>query len=194
MSRNFPIDPEDILRATLVGAFPMDDEPDGPLRYFTANPRAVLIPSELRTPRTVGRALRRAHFELRTDTDFDGVIDGCTAPRGSGVWLTPRLGDAYRELHQRGVCHSFEVWNGEHLAAGFFGLRIGGFVSGESMFHRVSDAGNALICLTTQALEADGVTLFDIQMMSPHIARFGAREIPHRDYIRRLEAALRIVS
>ena len=192
MSTRRQIDPEDILRATLVGAFPMDDEPDGPLRYFTANPRAVLIPSELRIPRTVTRALRRSDFKLKTDTAFDGVMDACIAPRGSGIWLTPRLGEAYRELHRRGVCHSFEVWSGEHLAAGLFGLRIGGFVSGESMFHRVSDAGSALIGLTTRALEADGVTLFDIQMMSPQLARFGAREIPHRDYIRRLEAALRV--
>jgi leucyl/phenylalanyl-tRNA---protein transferase len=184
------VDPDGILSAALVGAFPMDDEPDGPIRYFTANPRAVVIPGERRVPRTVAREVRAGRFEFRSNTDFDGVIAACAAPRGGGVWLTPRLVDAYRQLHRSGVCHSFEIWTDGRLAAGLFGLCLGTFVSGESMFHRVSGAGSALIASATEAFEERGVTLFDIQMMSPHLARFGAREISHRDYVRRLEAAL----
>ena len=190
VNSNRPIDPEDILHAALVGAFPMDDEPAGPLRYFTANPRAVLIPGELRVPRSVARALARQTFELRVDTAFGAVIEACAAPRGGGAWLTPRLVEAYLDLHRQGVCHSFEIWSEDHLAAGLFGLRLGAFASGESMFHAVSDAGNALIVRTSRALEALGVTLLDVQMTSPHLARFGTREISHRDYIRRLEASL----
>lgn len=190
MSTDPAVDPDEILRAALVGAFPMDDEPNGPVRFYTANPRAVLIPNERRVPRTVARALRGGPFELSVDTDFDGVIAACAAPRGGGTWLTPRLVDAYRDLHRTGTCHSFEIRSDGQLAAGLFGLCLGTFVSGESMFHRVPSAGSALIARAAEAFEGRGVTLFDVQMLSPHLARFGAREISHRDYLRRLAAAL----
>lgn len=168
----------------------MDGDGKG-IRFYVSDPRAVLPIGAVRVPRTVARALRRTPFELRVDADFAGVLAGCSEPRaGQGEWLSPELAGAYKALHERGLAHSFEVWHDGALAAGLFGLTIGGLVTSESMFHRVPDAGNALIVLTSAYLGEAGFRLWDIQMMSTHLARFGAESISAEEYLRRLAVAL----
>jgi leucyl/phenylalanyl-tRNA--protein transferase len=108
------------------------------------------------------------------------------------VWLTPRLAVAYERLHERGVAHSVEVWLDGRLVGGLFGVSLGGLYTSESMFHRVSDAGSAALVATAQRLHERGFVLWDVQMMSAHVARFGAVEIPHQEYLERLVEALAV--
>ena len=189
--RTADLNPDAIVHAACRGAFPMDSEDADEVGFYVANPRTVLPVGAVRVPRSVARALRHGHFSFRVDSDFPGVVAGCAAPRpGQGVWLSARLAAAYQQLHERGVAHSLEVWVDGRLAAGMFGLAIEGLITSESMFHRVPNAGSALIVLASAHLGTRGYALWDIQMMSPHVARFGAEELSVRQYEGRLSEAL----
>lgn len=175
----------------LNGGFPMDEEgARGAVGFYITDPRTVIPLEAFRVPRSVRRALRHRDFEVRFDTAFGDVVRACAERRSGGVWLTPRLVEAYERLHERGVAHSVEVWSGAGLAGGLFGVALGGLYTSESMFHRESDAGSAAIVATAEHLRERGFALWDVQMASPHVSRFGAVEIPHDEYMRRLEIAL----
>ena len=185
------LNPDRIVQAACRGAFPMDSDDRDEVGFYIANPRAVLPIGAVRVPRSVARALRQEQFTFRVDQDFPGVVAGCAAPRpDQGVWLSARLVTAYQELHDRGIAHSLEIWVDGRLAAGMFGLAIGGLMTSESMFHRVPNAGNALIALASAHLAARDYTLWDVQMMSSHVARFGAEELSVAQYDARLSEAL----
>jgi leucyl/phenylalanyl-tRNA--protein transferase len=184
------LEPEALIAGYLRGGFPMDEEgARGAICFYVSDPRTVIPLDAFRVPRSVRRALRRRHFEIRVDTAFGEVVRACAEGR-SGVWLTPRLAVAYERLHERGVAHSVEVWLEGRLVGGLFGVALGGLCTSESMFHRVSDAGNAALVATAQRLKERGFVLWDVQMMSAHVARFGATEIPHEEYLERLAEAL----
>lgn len=180
---------EAILAGVAAGAFPMDDEPAGEVRFYIADPRGLMPVDGGRVPQSVARALRRTPFELRVDRAFDAVLAGCMA-HGGPAWLTPRLAAAYADLHEGGSAHSLEIWLDGEQVAGMFGLSVGGLVTAESMYHRAGDAGNALLALASRHLSACGARLWDIQMLSPHVRRFGAFAVNHPEYLRRLRVAL----
>lgn len=185
------LEPDALVAGYLNGGFPMDEEgARGAVGFYVTDPRTVIPLEEFRVPRSVRRALRARSFEIRLDTAFAEVVQACSGPRTGGVWLTPRLGQAYQRLHERGIAHSVEVWEHDRLVGGLFGVALGGLYTSESMFHRASDAGSAAIVATAEHLRANGFQLWDVQMTSPHVIRFGAVEIPHEEYMRRLEAAL----
>ncbi|HWH14979.1 MAG TPA: leucyl/phenylalanyl-tRNA--protein transferase [Miltoncostaeaceae bacterium] len=185
--------PDDLLAAYAHGLFPMDAEDQvGPIGFYYADPRAVLPIADLRVPGSVRRAMRRPGWEIHIDRDFAGVVRGCAAHRADGVWLTPRLARAYEDLHAAGWAHSVEVWSGGALAGGLFGVALGGLYTSESMFHRVPDAGNLALVAAAAHLHARGFMLWDIQMATPHTARFGAERIAQSEYRRRLRDALRL--
>lgn len=171
---------DDILRGYLDGAFPMDT--DGVLDLYVADPRAVIPLEAFRIPRSVRRGLRGGRFSVTRDRHFPDVVASCGGERGGGEWLTPRLARLYEELFRRGFAHSVEVLEDGHLVGGLFGVALGGLFTSESMFHRAPDAGSAAIVATHAHLVARGYSLWDIQMVSPHTARFGAVEIPDRGY------------
>ena len=185
--------PDDLLAAYARGLFPMDTEGgEAPIGLYYADPRAVLPVGGLRVPRSVRRALRRPGFEVRIDGDFRRVVEECALRRDDGVWLTPRLAEAYLALHEAGWAHSVEVWRDGALAGGLFGVALGGLYTSESMFHRVPDAGNVALVATAAHLTARGYVLWDIQTATAHTARFGAERVPHAVYRRRLREALRL--
>jgi leucyl/phenylalanyl-tRNA---protein transferase len=185
------LEPDALVAGYLNGGFPMDEEgARGAVGFYITDPRTVIPVEAFRVPRSVRRALVRWNFEIRMDTAFAEVVQACAEPRGGGVWLTPRLAEAYERLHERGVAHSVEVWHSDRLVGGLFGVALGGLYTSESMFHRVSDAGSAAIVATAEHLHTHGFVLWDVQMTSPHVARFGAVEITHDEYLRRLESAL----
>lgn len=184
--------PDDLLAAYARGLFPMDEEGGrGEIGLYYADPRAVL-PIPPRVPRSVRRALRRPGFEVRIDHDFPAVVRACASGRSDGVWLTARLVDAYVALHEAGWAHSVEVWSGDRLAGGLFGVAIGGLYTSESMFHALPDAGNVAVVAAAAHLAARGYALWDIQTATAHTTRFGAELIPHAEYRRRLRDALRL--
>ncbi|MEZ5079100.1 MAG: leucyl/phenylalanyl-tRNA--protein transferase [Thermoleophilia bacterium] len=186
------VDPEQLVAGYLQGAFPMDapERARAPIEYFVATPRAVLpIGDGFHVPRTVRRRLRAAGFEIRIDRAFDAVLEAC-AEREEGTWLSPRLARAYRTLHARGLAHSVEAWREETLVGGLFGVALGGLFTSESMFHRVSDAGNAALVATHARLLERGYTLWDIQTATDHTRRFGLLEMSHQEYLALLRTAL----
>lgn len=180
--------PDDLLAAYAAGWFPMDV--DGELGFYESDPRVIIPIEGFRVPRSVRRALRTAGFETRIDSTFAEVVAACGGPRHGGAWLTPRLGDLYVALHERGHAHSVETWHEGRLVGGLFGVALGGLFTSESMFHRESDAGNAALVATHRHLVERGYELWDIQMSSPHTQRFGATLISAREYHRRLADAL----
>jgi leucyl/phenylalanyl-tRNA--protein transferase len=123
------------------------------------------------------------------DRHFEGVIDGC-ALRTEGTWITPEMRAAYVQLHRLGHAHSFEVWQGDTLAGGLYGVHIGGLFAAESMFHRVTDASKVALVTAVTQLAQVGIRLFDVQFMTPHLESLGAAAMPRRQY---LEAVARVL-
>lgn len=163
---------------------------DGHIGFYEFDPRAIIPLDGFRVPRSVRRALREDPFEIRIDTVFDAVVAACREPREGGDWLSRDLAHTYRELHEEGFAHSIEVCFAGRLVGGLFGVALGGLFTSESMFHRVADAGNAALVATHGHLIAGGFSLWDIQMTSPHMSRFGAVDIEPAEYRRLLRSAL----
>lgn len=183
--------PGQMVQGYLQGAFPMDEAGSrDPVGWYVSDPRAVIVPDEARVPATVRRMLRRRGYEVRIDAAFAEVVRACGGER-NGVWLTPRLAAAYDALHAEGIAHSVEAWDGERLVGGLFGVWLRRFMTAESMFHRAPDGGNAALAGLIEVARIGGAELIDVQMMSGHVARFGAREVPHEEFLALLGSALR---
>ena len=164
------------------------------LAWFSPDPRAILPLDRLHVPKRLERRLRSGEFTATLDTAFDEVIQSCAAPRddesAGGTWLVPSMIDAYRELHRAGHSHSIEVWHDSQLVGGLYGVAIGGFFAGESMFHRRRDASKAAVAILARHLSRRGYSLLDIQQSTPHLVAMGAIELPRRDFLARLAEAL----
>jgi leucyl/phenylalanyl-tRNA--protein transferase len=183
--------PATLLRAYRNGVFPWYDE-SMPICWWSPDPRAILPLDYLHVSRRLARTLRSGRFQSTMDRDFAGVIRGCAENRGDGTWLVPEMIAAYQRLHELGRAHSIEIWRGDELAGGLYGVAIGGFFSAESMFHRVTDASKVAIVGLVDRLRAGGFELIDIQFLTAHTARLGGIEIPKTEYLRRLTAALNV--
>ena len=181
-----------LLDAYRHGIFPWPSgEPDQMVPWVSPEPRAIIELDGFHVPKRLMRTCRSGQFGVTVNRDFDGVIRGCATagPRRGHTWLIPPMIRAYSRLFQLGHAHSVEVWLENQLAGGLYGVSIGGFFSAESMFHRTEASKVALVHLVSRLRER-GYALLDIQQLSPHTARFGAVEIPRRDYLTRLGAAL----
>jgi leucyl/phenylalanyl-tRNA--protein transferase len=181
--------PQRLLDAYRHGVFPWYDEGD-PICWWSPDPRAVFELDGLHVPRRLRRTLRTGRFRCSVNEDFAGVIRGC-ADRPDGTWVTEDMVAAYETLHRLGHAHSVEAWSEGRLAGGLYGVAIGGFFAGESMFTRVRDASKVALVDTVERLRERGFTLFDTQMLTPHTARLGAVEISRVDYLARLGEAWR---
>lgn len=183
--------PERLLLAYASGIFPWYDRP--PVLWFSPDPRAVLPLGALRVPGRLLRTLRQGRFEVRLDAAFGAVIRGCAAaprPGQRGTWITGEMVAAYERLHALGFAHSCETWIDGELAGGVYGVSLGRAFFGESMFHRRRDASKIALVALAWCLEAWGFTLFDCQLPSPHLERFGARAIPRERFLAELDLAL----
>jgi leucyl/phenylalanyl-tRNA---protein transferase len=179
-----------LLLAYRSGIFPWTDEP---LTWWSPDPRAIFELDRFRPPKRLESKLRHNPFEITIDRDFRSVIHACAEPAvgRESTWISPRFIEAYMELHRQGHAHSVEVWQGDELAGGIYGVAIQGFFAGESMFHRVTDASKIALCHLMAHLRERKFELFDTQVLSPLTARLGAVEIRRRDYLERLASALR---
>jgi leucyl/phenylalanyl-tRNA--protein transferase len=186
------LDPDYLLRVYAAGIFPWSSRPV--ITWWSPDPRAVFDLENWQPHRSVRRSARRAGWRFTVDAAFPEVIRACAdlTERRPGTWITPDFIAAYSELHRRGHVHSIEVWQGDGLVGGLYGVTIGGFFGGESMFHRVTDASKAAVDFLVERLRAGGFTLLDGQVPAPHLMSLGAIELPRRDYLAQLRAALTI--
>lgn len=176
--------PERLLLAYASGIFPWYDEP--PICWFSPDPRAALLPADLRVPRRLRRTLRSGRFELRLDTSFADVVDACAhvpRPDQNGTWITPEMAQAYTRLHELGFAHSAEAWRDGHLVGGVYGVAVGAAFAAESMFHHERDAGSVALVALVDQLAAWRFTLFDAQLPTEHLARFGISAWPRDRYL-----------
>ena len=180
-----------LLNAYRRGIFPWPV--DGwPLTWFCPEERAVLDFKDLHVPRSLRREQRRAPFRFTIDQNFRAVITCCARVRRAGetgTWITPRMLRAYCELHAAGHAHSVEAWAGEELVGGLYGVDAGGAFAGESMFHLRPNASKLALLFLIEHLRARGLGWLDVQVMSPHLAALGAKEISRDEFLLRLAAA-----
>ena len=187
--------PERLLVAYRQGIFPWYNDSQ-PILWWSPDPRAVLFPARLHVSRSLQRTIRRGLFTVTLDTCFREVMTGCAGPRpqhpDGGTWITPAMIDAYMRLHELGHAHSVEAWREGQLVGGLYGVALGAAFFGESMFTRVPDASKVALVSLVRQLEAWGFRIFDCQQSSPHVMRFGAEEIPRRDFIAHLSEAVNL--
>jgi leucyl/phenylalanyl-tRNA--protein transferase len=181
-----------LLSAYALGIFPWYDEGQ-PILWHSPDPRFVLEPAKLHVSRSLRKTLQAAPYEVRYDTAFAEVITACReAPRlgQHGTWITREMRDAYVELHRLGFAHSIESWERGELKGGLYGVSLGAAFFGESMFTRAPDASKVALATAVQRIRGWGFHLFDCQVESEHLARFGAEQWPRRRFLDALAAAL----
>jgi leucyl/phenylalanyl-tRNA--protein transferase len=182
------LDPETLLRAYRRGVFPWPVE-GLPLLWFCPRERAILEFARLHVGRSLARARRRSTLRFTVDADFGGVIRACAEtprPGQEGTWITCDVIDAYTRLHGRGFAHSVEAWRGPRLVAGVYGVAVDGAFAAESMFHVESDASKLVLLHLVEHLRARGLDWLDVQVMTPHLGRLGARAISREQFLARL--------
>jgi leucyl/phenylalanyl-tRNA--protein transferase len=186
--------PGTLLAAYSGGLFPMPVEVDGPMGWWSPDPRGLLPLDGLHVSRSLRRSRRRLNVTL--DTAFVDVVRGCADPSRHGGWIDDRILAAYAELHRLGWAHSVEVRDADgELVGGLYGVEIGGLFAGESMFSAVRDASKVALAALVERLRAapggsDGRRLLDVQWRTEHLASLGVVEVPRLRYLAALPVAL----
>ena len=180
--------PSTVVDAYRRGIFPWP-HPGVALPWFSPDPRAILPLDGLRVSRSLRQRLRRSGWSTTVDAGFEDVVAACAArPGGEGTWIGRDMQQAYGRLWHLGWAHSLEVWDGDELVGGLYGVAIGGCFTGESMFHRSTDASKvALADLVARWSEAGGAFV-DVQLPTEHLATMGAVEVSRYEFLRRLDA------
>jgi len=187
------ITPEVLLKAYACGIFPMAESADDPALYWIEPEQRGIIPlNGFHVSSRLARTVRTTPLTVYVDRDFDAVIDGCAepAPERDKTWINARIRKIYRALFDIGHCHTVEVYDGDHLVGGLYGVSLGRAYFGESMFHRVTDASKIALVHLIARLRAGGFKLCDTQYVTDHLKTFGAVDVPKKRYHRMLEEAL----
>lgn len=187
------LDPKLLIAGYCQGFFPMADHA-GRIRWYDPDPRAILPLDAFHTPKRLAKTVRGGRFDVRVDTAFRAVVEGCAAPApGRGrTWISPQIATAYVRLHELGFAHSVETWKEGNLVGGLYGVAIRGLFAGESMFSSNRDASKVALVHLVERLRRAGYVLLDIQVLTAHLARFGAVEVSRRRYKELLAEALQV--
>ncbi len=189
------ITPQVLLKAYSCGIFPMAESADDSALYWIEPQHRGILPLDAyHVPRRLARTIRASTLDVRIDTTYDGVIDGCAASRPGrrSTWINNRIRSLYRELFDLGHCHTVEVWNGDRLVGGLYGVALGGAFFGESMFSFERDTSKIALVHLVARLVAGGFTLLDTQFVTEHLRQFGAVEVERGDFQKLLDAALKV--
>ncbi|NKQ40734.1 MAG: leucyl/phenylalanyl-tRNA--protein transferase [Sulfurovum sp.] len=181
-----------VLTAYRKGIFPWYSDGD-PILWWSPDPRLLLYPGSFKTSKSFARVLKSAKFSVSFDKDFSAVIKHCAAvPRGgqNGTWLNQEMQEVYQQMHAQGFAHSVEVWEGEALVGGLYGLAMGKVFFGESMFSLTSNASKVAFRALSDVLGGRGYDFIDCQMKTDHLIRLGAAEVRRDSYLDQLEVAL----
>ena len=187
------ITPEVLLKAYACGIFPMAESADDPALYWIEPEMRGIIPLDnFHVPARLKRTVRTTPFTVWIDRDFDAVIEGCAEekPDRARTWINDRIRKIYRSLFEHGHCHSVEVYDGDSLVGGLYGVSLGRAFFGESMFHHARDASKIALVHLIARLIAGGYRLLDTQYVTEHLKTFGAVEVQKRRYHRLLQEAL----
>ena len=190
-----PITPRILLRAYAAGLFPMaEDAQDDHLHWFDPRQRGIFPLDKLIVSKSLAKTIRAAPFVIKSDTNFDGVLDACaqSRPGREKTWINGRIAGLFRELFDQGFAHTIEAWRDGELVGGLYGLALGGAFFGESMFHRATDASKVCLAYLVARLNRGGFALLDAQFITPHLESLGAIEISRADYRKRLDKALEL--
>ncbi len=171
------------------GIFPWTDDP---ITWWSPDPRAIFELDQFHISRSLAHTLKRGVFTVTFDQAFEQVIRACSeVPRhDQSTWISPYFIEAYTEMHHAGWAHSVETWLGGQLVGGVYGVAIGGFFAGESMFHKTSNASKVALAHLVARLKERHYLLFDTQMTTPATLQLGAAEIPRGEYLKRLAVAI----
>jgi leucyl/phenylalanyl-tRNA---protein transferase len=185
---------ERLLLAYRNGIFPWPIFDDDLMTWFSPDPRTILELDAFHCSKSLAKVIRKRTFEVTVNQDFAAVIRGCAEPAAERMttWITPDLMRAYNTLHHAGHAHSIEVWLGEELVGGLYGVAIGGLFAGESMFSRTSNASKIAIHFLVERLRERGYGLLDTQTRTDHLESLGAIQIPRSTYLKRLKQALQL--
>lgn len=181
------LSPEMLWSGYTQGYFPMTVEGDD-VEWFFPEDRALLPIEGIRVSTSLRKVMRQGRFEVTFDQAFEDVMRACFRPEDN--WLSEDFVRAYGEAHKQGWAHSCEAWDEGRLVGGVYGLAIGGCFCAESMFHRETDAGKVALWAMVERCRELGFTLFDVQIMNPHLASLGAFDVPHEDYLVLLKRAI----
>jgi leucyl/phenylalanyl-tRNA---protein transferase len=188
------LEPRTLVRAYRRGIFPWPME-GLPLLWFCPRERAILELAGLHRGRSLARIERQRPFDLTIDRAFRRVIDGCAStprPGQRGTWITPQITAGYSRLHELGIAHSVEAWTAEgELVGGVYGVEVDGAFAAESMFYRRPYASRLALLHLLEHVASRGLDWIDVQVMTPHMERMGARAIPREDFLSRLAATRR---
>jgi leucyl/phenylalanyl-tRNA--protein transferase len=184
-SKQPDITPDMLLRAYSIGLFPMADSADDP-EIFWVEPeiRGVIPLAGFHTSRSLAKTIRRKPFDIRFNTAFEAVMDGCAAPAPDRptTWINNKIRTLYATLHTMGYAHSVEAWEGDQLVGGLYGVSLGSAFFGESMFSRRTDASKICLVHLVERLKARGFELLDTQFTTEHLKSFGAVDVPKAEY------------
>lgn len=187
------ITPHVLLKAYACGIFPMaESADDANLFWIEPEHRGILPLDAFHIPRRLRRTIRQDQFEVRVDSDFQGVIDGCAAPAEGRrkTWINAEIRRLYGALFDMGYCHTIETWREGRLVGGLYGVSLGAAFFGESMFAFERDASKVALSHLIARLIAGNYTLLDTQFVTGHLSQFGTFDVPKARYDKMLEAAL----
>lgn len=183
---------EMLLDAYCQGFFPMAEPQQGDIYWFEPDPRTIIPLDSFHTPKRIARIIRQGRFDIRLDTDFEGVMRGCAEAQvgREETWISEEIIALYCELHAYDFAHSLEVYQDNQLVGGLYGVAIQGLFAGESMFRRVTNASTVALVAMLHYLRTMRYVLFDVQYTTQHLLRFGAQEISKDNYRSQLAEAL----
>ncbi|NTE86484.1 leucyl/phenylalanyl-tRNA--protein transferase [Agrobacterium rubi] len=191
--RNNDIDVDILLRAYSIGLFPMADSADDPELFWVEPEMRGIIPlNDFHVSKSLAKVIRKRPFDIRFDTDFEGVMAGCAeqADDRPSTWINATIRRLYTELHEIGHAHSVEAWEGDELVGGLYGVSLGSAFFGESMFSRRTNASKICLVHLVEHLREKGFTLLDTQFTTEHLKTFGAIDVPKAEYAKMLEPAV----
>ncbi|MBI3586071.1 MAG: leucyl/phenylalanyl-tRNA--protein transferase [Ignavibacteriales bacterium] len=189
-SKSRVIEPQFLLMAYCNGYFPMADSKTGEIGWYSPDPRTIFDLNEFNVPRSLRLTIKKNLFEIRLNTRFEEVMRKCG--EREETWISEDIIQSYVELHRLRFAHSVEAWKENKLVGGLYGVAIGGAFFGESMFSRERDASKVALVYLVERMKERGFELLDTQYSTPHLTRFGAKEIPREEYLERLKTAIKL--
>jgi leucyl/phenylalanyl-tRNA---protein transferase len=184
------IDPQFLCTAYCNGYFPMADPKTGEISWYSPDPRTIFDLNEFHVPRSLKLTLKKEDYEVCINKRFEEVIRACA--EREETWISETIIQSYIQLYQMGFAHSVETWKDGNLIGGLYGVAIRGAFFGESMFSLLRDGSKIALVNLVERMKIRGFTLLDTQYLTPHLEKFGAREIPRSEYMKRLEKSLNI--